>query len=183
MGTSSKSKRKCIGRDTRDFTPTPVIILSNRNSSVTDHSYRDFSTCPVPNEDKKLVDYSSDNSESMEMSFGLKLHEILHKKEYNGYITWMPHGRAFRIMIPKRLEMKVLPKYFNHSRYSTFMRQLNNHGFKHLTQGQDRNCHYHEVSAIADIIMYNFDYRVLISLTPQHSMCTCLTSSFQTIFY
>jgi len=41
-------------------------------------------------------------------------------------------------------ETRVCQKYFGHSRYSSFLRQLSNHSVKHITQGNDRNAYYHE---------------------------------------
>lgn len=132
-------KRTRICRSDDNFKPTPICVLK-RPKTIVDHSYYDYSGYKEKCSD--IIEYSSDTSEKKELSFGLKLHEILDK--YSNYIHWQPHGRAFKISIPKRFEMKVCPKYFNHSRYSTFLRQLNNHGFKHITQGRDRNCYYHE---------------------------------------
>lgn len=133
-------KRTRICRSDDDYKPVPICVLK-RPKTIVDHSYYDYSSYQEKYDDK--IDYNSDTSESKELSLGLKLHEILEK--YQGYCSWQSHGRAFKITIPKKFEMNVCPKYFGHSRYSTFLRQLNNHGFKHVTQGRDRNCYYHEV--------------------------------------
>lgn len=101
------------------------------------HSYRDFSSVPAE------LNHEEPN-EITSMSFSQKVHHILSQEEFSKWISWMTHGRAFRIHIPKLFEQKVSPKYFGHSRYSSFLRQLNNYGFKHITQGKDRNCYYHE---------------------------------------
>jgi len=37
-----------------------------------------------------------------------------------------------------------MPKYFNQTKYTSFQRQLNMYGFRHLTIGMDRNAYYHE---------------------------------------
>jgi hypothetical protein len=42
------------------------------------------------------------------------------------------------------LEKHVSEKYFGHKRFSSFLRQLSNHGYKHITAGKDRNSYYHE---------------------------------------
>ena len=36
------------------------------------------------------------------------------------------------------------PYYFEHSKYSSFIRQSNGWGFRRITQGPDRNAYYHE---------------------------------------
>jgi len=141
---SSISKRKKIGRDVSDFDPKHVWVVPRRSAAFVDHNYHDYSTCSLPEDLDNVLDYSSDSSEAVEKNFSLKLHGILEKEEYKNYVTWMAHGRGFRILVPRIFEEVICPIYFNHSRYSTFMRQLNNYGFKLLTKGRDRNVHYHE---------------------------------------
>ena len=75
-----------------------------------------------------------------DMTFSEKVHSILSNPDYEPWISWMPHGRAFKVHVPVSFENGVLPTYFGHKRYSSFLRDLNNHGFKHLTKGIDRNC-------------------------------------------
>jgi HSF-type DNA-binding len=52
------------------------------------------------------------------------LHEILSNPEYSEIITWLPHGRAWRIIRQKQFERLVIPLHFRHGRYSSFMRQV-----------------------------------------------------------
>jgi hypothetical protein len=120
--------------------PTEPTVVQNvlKRKDVVNHSYKDFSNVPAEPSYEKPTSIE-------EMSFSEKVHDILSKEEYSKYICWAPHGRAFRIVVPKMLESHVCPKYFGHKRYSSFLRQLNNHGFKHITRGVDRNCYYHEV--------------------------------------
>ena len=44
---------------------------------------------------------------------------------------------------PRDFENRVIPKYFEHSKYSSFIRQANGWGFRRLTAGRDRNAYYH----------------------------------------
>jgi hypothetical protein len=57
-------------------------------------------------------------------SFPSRLHEILSNPNYNEYITWLPHGRAWKIVRRKLFECYVIPHHFRHGRYSSFMRQV-----------------------------------------------------------
>lgn len=80
------------------------------------------------------------------MSFPQKLHQVLSRDELSHCISWLAHGRAFRVIIPKRLELsRLLNDYFGYNCYSTFVSQLMNHGFQQITQGEDKNSFYHEV--------------------------------------
>lgn len=99
------------------------------------HGYRDFSLVP-PTEG-----YTGPPSNIDRMTFSQKIHHILSNAEqYEGCISWMPHGRAFKVHVPKVFETDVCPKYFGHGRYSSFLRDLNKYGFKHISKGTDRNC-------------------------------------------
>ena len=57
-------------------------------------------------------------------AFPSKLHEILSSPEFQDLITWLPHGRAWRVLKPKVFEEKIIPKFFRSSKYASFMRQV-----------------------------------------------------------
>ena len=60
-------------------------------------------------------------------------------------IAWKPHGRAFVVLNPRKLE-KVLPSIFKQSSITSFTRQLNLWNFKRLNRkGEDFKCYYHEL--------------------------------------
>ncbi|CAB9513571.1 shock factor protein [Seminavis robusta] len=76
-------------------------------------------------------------------NFPAKMQAILSKKEYSDIVAWLPHGRSWRILKPREFEVKVIPKFFEHSKFSSFIRQANGWGFRRITQGRDRNSYYH----------------------------------------
>lgn len=137
-----KAKKGRRNKEDRDFPVEPVVIqIIKKPRTYMNHSYRDFSRVPRESDDEDIP------TEIDKMSFNQKVHHMVSQKDFSNWIAWQPHGRAFRVVVPKKLEQaKVLQKYFGHNRYSSFLRQLSNHGYKHLTQGPDRNCFYHEVS-------------------------------------
>ena len=115
-----------------------VIQVVKKPKTYMDHSYRDFSQVPPE------IGYAHPTNIA-DMTFSQKVHHMLSDEAISNWIHWLPHGRAFRIAVPKRLEQsQTLQRYFGHNRYSSFLRELNNYGFKHLTTGPDRNCYYHE---------------------------------------
>ena len=118
----------------------PVVISSiPKQKGVMNHSYRDFSNVPPE------LNYEAPASIE-DMTFSQKVHHILSQEEYAKMIRWNDHGRSFKVFVPVMFERTICAKYFGHKRYSSFLRQLNNNGFKHTTKGDDRNSYYHEVS-------------------------------------
>ena len=48
----------------------------------------------------------------------------------NDTIAWNENGRTFTVWKPDVLESEYLPKTFKHSNFASFVRQLNNYGFR-----------------------------------------------------
>ena len=74
-------------------------IASGRRFALTrqvDHTYRDYSIfkpeSPLGNRDE------FDQGKKLDSNFPAKLHAILSNPEYAHIISWMPHGRSWKIM-------------------------------------------------------------------------------------
>lgn len=78
-------------------------------------------------------------------NFPAKMHAILSRKDLSDVVTWLPHGRAWRVLKPREFEVRVIPTYFEHNKFSSFIRQANGWGFRRITKGPDRNSYYHEL--------------------------------------
>eukprot|EP00980_Cylindrotheca_fusiformis_P030817 scaffold25464_cov113-Cylindrotheca_fusiformis.AAC.1 len=85
-----------------------------------------------------------DNSAYLKLTFPAKLHTILSIPENQDIISWLPHGRSWRILRQEQFEEQVLPMFFRHARHKSFIRQVNGWGFKRITSGPDYNSYYHE---------------------------------------
>lgn len=59
-------------------------------------------------------------------SFPFKLYQILSNLEFSQYITWLPHGRSWKVLDQKLFEEVVVPHYFRHKKFASFMRQVFN---------------------------------------------------------
>ena len=93
------------------------------------YKYRDFSRYPCspphPTADEQ-VDHNSPPSSTNgnELTFPVKLHKILSDPDNSKCISWLPHGRSWRILKPKEFEKEIVPKHFRHAKYASFMRQV-----------------------------------------------------------
>ena len=60
-------------------------------------------------------------------------------------ITWMPHGRSWKILNRDLFSQFALPRYFGHSNHASFVRIVNAWGFRRIASGVDRDSYYHEL--------------------------------------
>ena len=128
--------------------PHPSVTRENSQSSGDGASvlkpypsfyYRDFSTVPDPD---PLVPLTSPGRVP---NFPAKMHSMLSRPDLADIVAWMPHGRSWRVLKPREFEKTVIPTYFEHAKFSSFIRQANGWGFRRITQGRDRNTYYHEM--------------------------------------
>ncbi|KAM3129599.1 Heat shock factor protein 4 [Paramecium bursaria] len=66
-------------------------------------------------------------------NFLQKTKQILDSKQYVDIIDWLPDGNGFMIHDQKRFKELILPQYFSHSNYQSFLRSINNYGFKKVS--------------------------------------------------
>jgi len=66
------------------------------------------------------------------------------KDDRERIVSWQPHGRSFTVHKPKEFVEKIMPTYFNQTKYASFQRQLNLYGFCRLTQGPDKGAYFHK---------------------------------------
>ncbi|EED92211.1 hypothetical protein THAPSDRAFT_262668, partial [Thalassiosira pseudonana CCMP1335] len=71
--------------------------------------------------------------------------DVLDRHDLSDIITWMPHGRSFRVKQPKLFASDILPRFFKQTKYLSFTRQLNLWGFKRISKGIDGGAYYHEL--------------------------------------
>ncbi|KAL7517010.1 hypothetical protein ACHAWX_001972 [Stephanocyclus meneghinianus] len=128
--------------DNQNRTLLPTTPRKKRvvKAALIDHTYNDYSTYHITNEDRL-----SQQNVSNSASFPQKLHYILSRPEYRHIISWMPHGRAWRILDKKLLVSVVCKEQFKHEKFESFNRQVNGWGFKRLLRsGPDYKCYYNQ---------------------------------------
>ncbi|CAJ1953720.1 unnamed protein product [Cylindrotheca closterium] len=101
------------------------------------------------------IEEHSDSAEDVDKSiskggvttpFPWKLHEMLDdmaENNDNAVVCWQPHGRAFMVHSTKEFVNRIMPNYFNQTKYASFQRQLNLYGFSRLSHGKDKGAYFH----------------------------------------
>jgi len=120
--------------------PFPSFFLEPSESAVSAES----TNVPEPARDAARDIGGSYNVVEVGQDFPSKLHEILSNIEFEEIISWMPHGRSWKVHKPDEFVEKVAPQYFKQGKFGSFTRQVNRWGFRRITHGIDRNAYYHE---------------------------------------
>ena len=77
-------------------------------------------------------------------NFLLKLYQILENESYKDIIHWTEDGKYFIISNLHDFTEKLLPKYYKHNNYSSFIRQLNMYDFHKKKSGQNEHVFHHQ---------------------------------------
>lgn len=135
-----------------DETESVLSGDNNTSSSAPGYKYRDFSNVNEDDDDAVGAPEGSPvpapARNTMETSirvqkFPVKLYAILAQKEFNEIITWMPHGRSWKVLKPNIFESVVMPLFFEYSNYHSFNRLVNAWSFRRMSSGPDRGSYYH----------------------------------------
>jgi HSF-type DNA-binding len=117
------------------------------------YKYRDFGDLEdeedaagrVPSSATAPSTRGSGESSIRVQKFPVKLYAILAQKEFHEIISWMPHGRAWKVLKASMFESLVMPLFFEYSNYHSFNRLVNAWSFRRVSSGPDRGAYYHEV--------------------------------------
>mmetsp|Transcript_27977 Transcript_27977/g.65048 ORF Transcript_27977/g.65048 Transcript_27977/m.65048 type:complete len:567 (+) Transcript_27977:60-1760(+) len=111
------------------------------------YKYRDFSNVvpDTPADEEKAAAGFQDHGSIRVKKFPVKLYAILARKEFHDIITWMPHGRSWKVLKPNLFESTVMPLFFENSNYHSFNRLINAWSFRRMSSGPDRGSYYHEL--------------------------------------
>ena len=64
--------------------------------------------------------------------FLLKLVDMLENSDNEQYVRWSADGKSFIVLNQERFTNHVLRKYFRHTQFTSFVRQLNFYGFRKI---------------------------------------------------
>merc|ERR1712187_277215 len=74
--------------------------------------------------------------------FCYKVWQLIDDEKNREFVKWSNTGRSFIIINKDKFAKEVLPNYFKHNKINSFIRQLNNFGFKKLTGLQEGSMRY-----------------------------------------
>jgi hypothetical protein len=87
---------------------------------------------------------------------------IISIPEFEHIISWLPSGEAFCVHKREEFESQILPKYFGHARFDSFVRKLNRWGFRRMNKNSaGDSCHFAPrwIEDYGSIIFYHEDFK------------------------
>jgi len=75
-------------------------------------------------------DADSSNIHSNVPAFLVKLWKLVEDPQYDEHISWNKNGTGFLVHDQATFAREILPKYFKHNNFASFVRQLNMYGFR-----------------------------------------------------
>jgi HSF-type DNA-binding len=144
LALTSTRRRRCeneLIEGTKSPPPNKTSQIFNDKSR---YVYRDYSR--VPQTPEAIYRQQQDNLTMRVQKLPAKLYAMLSIPEMQHIISWMPHGRSWKIHNADLFVKQVMPRFFEYSNYNSFIRLVNAWGFRRLTKGPDKNAYWHEVS-------------------------------------
>jgi hypothetical protein len=137
--------------DARDVALQAMLDDVARKQRMSDYrDYADIALSHSPVSSK--LSLSAAEMRQQQASLPDKLHAILSNPNYEHIISWLPHGRAWKIHNLTKFSTLILPLYFDMGgdcgSLNVFLRYLKVWGFRQFTEGPDIAAYYHEVSLV-----------------------------------
>ncbi|CAF1148386.1 unnamed protein product [Adineta steineri] len=81
----------------------------------------------------EFIHHSSQSSQNTITAFLAKLWALVNDTSCDDLISWDPSGGSFHVYDQARFSREILPRYFKHNNFASFIRQLNMYGFRKIS--------------------------------------------------
>ncbi|GMF01729.1 unnamed protein product [[Candida] boidinii] len=102
---------------------------NNNNSKSASSSISSSSSLTVATNGNSNSNDNSSNNPPKRPAFIMKLWSMVNDHGNAKYISWLPSGDVFQVNDRESFMKFVLPKYFKHNNFASFVRQLNMYGW------------------------------------------------------
>ncbi|XP_068634377.1 heat stress transcription factor B-2a-like isoform X2 [Aristolochia californica] len=85
-----------------------------------------------PPEDQNGESTPTESHRSLPTPFLTKTYQLVDDPSIDDIISWNEDGSTFIVWRPAEFARDLLPKYFKHNNFSSFVRQLNTYGFRKI---------------------------------------------------
>jgi len=94
-----------------------------------------------------VMEASSRKEKEARLHFPCKVYDMLEDADKQGHkeiVSWNASGTGFTVHNKDLFTKKIIPQYFNQTKYKSFQRQLSLYGFQRITGGENKGLRYHE---------------------------------------
>ncbi|CAI9274360.1 unnamed protein product [Lactuca saligna] len=124
---------------------------------------------------EKTCELTGESLRTIPTPFLTKTYQLVDDSSSNEMISWNEHGSAFVIWRPAEFARDLLPKYFKHNNFSSFIRQLNTYGFRKIVS--DRWEFANDYFRRGEKLLLREIHRRKISITPTTTPASAVTTS------
>jgi len=111
----------------------PIFALSDEKSAAEFNAYREhyrsFRVGNAKGAKGEVSQFAPKSAPHIVPPFLTKLYDMVNCEKYQSLIHWSGDGKAVCITNIKQFSEIVLPQYFKHSKFASFLRQLNMYNF------------------------------------------------------
>ena len=125
----------------------PIMLPPTKSTVSPSTSIEEFQTKTNPENQVTIESLRKDQAlPKSKLPFLYKLHILLNDVEETGndhIVSWLEHGRSFKVYRPKSFIALIAPYYFKQSKFKSFQRQLHLYEFTRTPYGPEAGSYSH----------------------------------------